>query len=259
MRVLKTLAAVGVGLFIAAGAAWAQAKPKQFINLLTVHVKPEAALEYEAFAKKVMAAAEKINYPYRVNCHQLVSGGPGFTYMFVTYFDSWADGDGILSTQAILEKALGAAEGEKVLRAGRATIASTQLETFRLVPDFSTKPKAYDPPPAFLQVIRTEVKPDRVRDWERVIGRFKEAAEKNPASPTATRRVSVEGKAATYITSSPYNTGAERDAWPAFMDVLKQAYGEEEARTLDATRAASIERADAFILKYRADLSRAGK
>jgi hypothetical protein len=259
MRIVKSLAVVVLCLLAAAAGAFAQAPHKKFINLLTVQVKPEATLEYEAFAKKVMAAADKINYPHKVVCYQRTSGGAGFTYMFVTYFDTWAEADGILSTQAILEKALGAAEGEKVLRAGRAAIESAMMEVFRLVPDFSTKPKAYDPQPAFLQVNRNEVKPDRVRDWERVIGRFKDAAEKNPAAPTAMRRVSVQGKGATYITSSPYNTGAERDAWPTFMDVLEQAYGKEEARSLDQTRAESIERSDAFILRYRGDLSRAGK
>jgi hypothetical protein len=35
---------------------------------------------------------------------------------------------------------------------------------------------------------------------------------------------------AVYHASSPYNKAAERDAWSSFLDILKKAYGEEEAR-----------------------------
>jgi hypothetical protein len=80
-----------------------------------------------------------------------------------------------------------------------------------------------------------------------------------PEAPTSIRRVSVEGPSNVYITSSPYANGAERDAWPSFVDVLKKAYGEEEARSLDQSRAECIKRSEAYILKFRPDLSRLGK
>ena len=150
-----------------------------------------------------------------------------------------------------MNKALGELEGGKALRAGRANIVSTESAVYRLLSDLSTKSKAYDPPPAYLQLIRTEVKPEMSHEWERVIGRYKAAAEQVPETPTAIRRVAVEGTANTYLTSSPYTKGAERDAWPSFMDVLKKAYGEEEARSLDQRRTDCIKRAEAFIMKFR--------
>ena len=216
-------------------------------------------MDYEAFVKKVNAAAEKAGQTNRSLTFQVTAGGAAYTYMVATYFDKWAETDDMLSVPEILNKALGDLEGGRALRSGRATIESVETAVFRLVPDLSTKPKAYDPPPAYLQLIRTEVKPSMAREWERVIGRYKAASESLAETPTAVRRVSVEGRASVYLTSHPYTKAAERDAWPAFMDILKKAYGDEEARDLDARRAACIERAEAYILKYRPDLSRLGK
>jgi len=259
MKIAKSLALGLSCALAAAGSAQAQGQPKQFVQILTVHAKPEGALDYEAFVKKVMAAADKTAQTQRVVTYQVMQGGPGYTYMIATYFDKWAETDEQFSAPEILNKALGELEGAKALRAGRTNIVSTESAVYRLLPDLSTKSKAYDPPPAYLQLIRTEVKPEMSHEWERVIGRYKAASEQVPETPTAIRRVAVEGAANTYLTSSPYTKGAERDAWPSFMDVLKKAYGEEEARNLDQRRTDCIKHAEAFIMKFRPDLSRMGK
>jgi hypothetical protein len=244
---------------LAAAAAQAQSQPKQFVQLLTIHAKPEAALDYEGFVKKVGAAAEKVGQNQRILGYQVVSGGPGYTYMFLSYFDKWSETDGIMSTPEILMKALGEVEGPKTIRALRSTIDSTDTVVYRLLPELCTKPKAYDPPPAYLQVFRTHVKPDMTREFESVIGRYKAASEGMAETPTAMRRVSVEGPGNVYVTSSPYSKGADRDAWPSLMEILKKAYGDEEARNLDQRRTHCIEHSEAFIMKFRPDLSRMGK
>ena len=258
MKIVKALA-WGTVCMLAAASAQAQTQPKQFVHVLTIHAKPEGALDYEAFVKKVLAAGDKIGQTQRTVTYQVTAGGPAYTYMVATYFDKWAETDDVLPTPEILMKALGEVEGARALKAGRASIESVESTVYRLVPDFSTKAKVYDPPPAYLQLIRNEVKPGMTREWERVIGRYKAASEAQAETPTAIRRVSVEGKANVYLTSSPYNKAAERDAWPTYLDVLKKAYGEEEARDLDSRRASCIERSEAFIIKFRPDLSRLGK
>ncbi len=258
MKIAKSLA-LGLTCALAAGSAQAQSQPKQFVQLLTIHTKPEGALDYEGLVKKVGAAAEKIGQNQRVLVYQVAVGGAGYTYMVLTYFDKWSETDGILSTPEILMKALGDVEGPKAVRALRTTIESTETAVYRLLPELSTKSKAYDPPPAFLQVFRTQVKPGMGREWERVIGRYKAASEQMAEAPTAIRRVSVEGPGSVYVTSSPYTKGADRDAWPSFTDVLKKAYGDEEARNLDQRRTDCIQHAEAFIMKFRPDLSRMGK
>jgi hypothetical protein len=256
MKIAKFFALGLTCALAAAGSAQAQGQPKQFVSVLTVHCKPEGAVDYEAFVKKVIAAGDKVGVTQRVVTWQVMAGGPGYTYMIATYFDKWAETDGLPSTVETLNKALGELEGSKTLRAGRSNVESTESAVYRLLPDLSTKPKAYDPPPAYLQMIRTEVKPEMTHEWERVIGRYKAASEQMPEAPTSIRRSSVEGPANTYVTSTAYTTGAERDAWPSFMDVLKKAYGEEEARNLDQRRGECIKRAEAFIMKYRPDMSR---
>ena len=257
MKIAKSLA-LGLACVLTAAAA-AQAQPKQFVQVLTVHAKPEAALDYEAFVKKVNAAADKAGVTQRSMTFLVTTGGPGYTYMIATYFDKWAETDEMLSTAEILNKALGELEAGRALRAGRSSIASIETAVFRLLPDLSTKPKSFDPPPAYLQVLRTHVKPDMVHEWERMISRYKAASEQNAETPTATRRVAVQGEANVYVTSSPFNKAAERDGWPSFQDVLKKAYGDEEARAMDARRLACTERAEAYVLKFRPDLSRLGR
>ena len=258
MRIANPLALAATCL-LAAGPAHAQSQPKQFVQVLTIQATPTGALDYEAFVKKVIAAAEKINLPQKTVTFQVVNGGPGYTYMIASYFDKWAETDDLLSTREILAKALGEVEGDKALRAGRASIASTETAVFRLVPNLSTRPKAYDPPPAYLQVFRNHVKPGMVGRWERLIARYKAASEQMPEAPSAIRRASVEGPANVYITSSPFTKSAERDAWPTFMDILKKAYGEDEARAMNEERGECIESSDAYVLKFRPDLSRLGK
>lgn len=259
MKIAKSLALGLTCALTAAGSAQAQGQPKQFVQVLTVHARPEGAVDYEAFIKKVVAAAEKVGQNQRVLTFQVTAGGPGYTYMIATYFDKWAETDGLLLVPEILNKALGEVEGGRALRAGRANIESTETAVYRLVPELSTKPRAYDPPPAYLQVFRNEVKPEMSREFERVIGRYRAASEQLPEAPSAIRRVSVEGPGNVYITSSAYANGAERDAWPTLREVLKKVYGEEEARSLDQRRADCIKRSEAFILKFRPDLSRMGK
>jgi len=248
--------AVGLGLACALAAGGAQAQPKQYVQVLSVHAKPEGAIDFEAFVKRVNSAADKVPGAPHTVTYQVTTGGPGYTYMIATYFDRWAETDDVPSVPEILLKAYGEVEGTRLLRAGRATIESTETAVFHLAPDLSTKPKAYDPPPAYLQVIRTYVKPDKVQEWEHLIARYKAAAEQIPEAPTAIRRVSVEGPTNVFITSSPFNKAAERDAWPGFLDVLKKAYGEEEARELNERRGECTEHSDMYILKLRPDLSR---
>lgn len=256
MRIAKS-AALGIAFAMAvAGAAQAQSQPKQFVNVLTVHAKPEGAVDYEAFIKKVMAASEKAGQNQRVVTYQVTTGGPGYTYMILTYFDKWAETDGLLTVPQILTKALGEVEGGRALRAGRTNIQSTESVVYRLLPELCTRPKAYDPPPDHLLLIRTWVKPAMSREWETVIGRYKAASEQMAEAPSAIRRVSMAGESNVYVTSSPFAKAAERDSWPTFLDVLKKAYGEEEARSLDQQRRNSIERSETSILTFRPDLSR---
>jgi hypothetical protein len=251
--------ACALALTIAAPAAHAQGKPKEYVSVLTIHAHPDGALDYEAFAKKVMAAADRIGLKQRMLVYQVTGGGPAYTYMVLNYFEKWADTDELLSTPEILNRALGEVEAGKALKAGRLSIASADQAIYRYAPELSVKPKGYDPPPAMLQIYRVEVQPSKMHAWERVITRFKSVLDQAPDVPTIIRRTAVEGPGGTYITSVPYSTGAERDAFPKSADVLKKGLGEDEFRALEETRLDAITHSEAFIMKFRPDLSRIPK
>ncbi len=127
---------------------------------------------------------------------------------------------------------------------------------YRLLPDLSTKPKVFDPPAAFVQLFVTDVEPALVPAWEGYLARLKAAQEKAPQAPTAIRRVAVEGAANTYVTAVPFPSSAERDSWPSNLDVLREAYGEAEARALNETRLRCTRNARLVVINYRPDLSR---
>ena len=113
MKIAKSLALGLSCALAAAGSAQAQGQPKQFVQVLTVHAKPEGAVDYEAFVKKVMAAGEKIGQNQRVVTYQVTTGGPGYTYMIATYFDKWAETDGLLSVARDPEQGAGRSGGRQ--------------------------------------------------------------------------------------------------------------------------------------------------
>jgi hypothetical protein len=92
--------------------------------------------------------------------------------------------------------------------------------------------------------------------WQDYLAKLKVAPEKSPQAPTAVRRSAVLGMSNTYVTAVPFNKFAERDGWPTNLAVLREAYGETEARSLEETRLQSTKSARQLVLIYRPDLSR---
>jgi hypothetical protein len=212
--------------------------------------------EYEDFAKKIVAGANKVGAPQRWSVYGVRAGGPAFTYNIVLPFSAWAEVDAWTSVAQILSKAYGEAEGARFVKAGLASIERTETAVYRLLPDLSTRPKVFDPPAAFIQVFVTDVEPGMVPTWESFLARLKAAQEKAPQAPTSIRRVAVLGASNRYVTALPFNKYAERDGWPTTLDVLRQAYGETEARSLNETRLRCTRQAQILVLAYRPDLSR---
>lgn len=239
--------------------AAAQAQPDQpaeFLQVITTTVRSGAVTEYEDFVKKITAGANKVGAPQRWFTSQLALGGPQFTYSIVLPFSKWGEVDAWTSVPQILSKAYGEAEGAKILKAGRAAIERSETAVYRLLPDLSTRPKVFDPPAAFVQLFVTDVEPAMVPAWEIYLARLKAAQEGAPQAPTAIRRVAVQGAANTYVTAVPFSSYAERDSWPGTPAVLREAYGEADARSLNETRLRCTRNARLLVLAYRPELSR---
>jgi hypothetical protein len=172
-------------------------------------------------------------------------------------FANWAGADGLAGgAPMILNQAYGEVEGAKILKAGRSTIASLDIGVSRLLPNLSTNPRAFMPPKAYLQIIRTDVDPGMQAEYRHYLMMLKAAQEKDSRSPTATRRISIAGPAAVFITTSPFDKFAERDGWPGPGEVLAKAYGEVEAQMLQNQSLQAIRSRTNYVARFRADLSR---
>jgi hypothetical protein len=247
---------LGVGLASPAATQTSPAQPTEFIQVITATVRAGAVTEYEDFIKKITAGANKIGAPQRWFVSHVSIGGPSLTYSIVLPFSKWSELDGWMTVPQMLLKAYGEAEGTKILKAGRAATERTETAVYRLLPDLSTRPKVFDPPARFVHLVVTEVEPAMVPAWESYLARLKAAQERSPQAPTAVRRVAVLGASNTYVTAVPFNKFADRDAWPANLAILSEAYGEAEARSLNDTRLRSTRNARQLVLTYRPDLSR---
>jgi hypothetical protein len=259
---MKSLKALALSLLVlvgltSPGATQSQpGQPAEFIQVITTTVKSGAVSDYEDFGRKVVAGANKVGAPQRWSTSQVSLGGPGLTYTVVLPFTKWGDVDAWVPVRNVLVKAYGPAEGARILKAGRSAIERTETAVYRLLPDLSTRPKAFDPPPAFVHLFVTEVEPAMAPAWEDFLAKLKTAQEKSAQAPTAVRRSAVLGMSNTYVTAVPFNKFAERDGWPTNLAVLRDAYGETEARSLDQTRLKSTRSARQLVLIYRPDLSR---
>lgn len=215
MRSVRSLVLAVMALLAFGPLASAQNQPTDFIEVITVTVKPGGVPEYEDYVKKILAGVNKTGAVQRVFGYQVALGGPGSTFTFVLPFNKWGEMDTWTSIPQILSKAYGEAEAGKILKAGNSVVERSQTEVFRTLAQFSTRPKVFDPPTAFAYVVRTEVEPQMVSTYEQYLSKLKAAQEQAPNAPTAIRRVSVQGTASTYVSTQFFNKHAERDEWPS--------------------------------------------
>jgi len=185
-------------------------------------------------------------------------GGPSRTFNIVLPFQKWSEVDGWTPVSQILVKAYGAAEGKRIMAAGGAASESSETSVLRLLPGLSGRPEAFNARAGYLHLFVTEVEPAMVPAWEGYIGKLKAAQEKSPQFPSAIRRVSVLGSNNTYATALAFSKYAERDSWPTNMELMRAAYGQAQADSLEGVRLRSTRNARQMVLMYRPELSRLG-
>jgi hypothetical protein len=256
MKGLKCLALAPAVVCALAPLVGAQPQPAEFLQVISVTVRPGAVTDYEDYVKKVVAAANKVGSPLRWTAHSVALGGPGYTYSVAIPFSKWADMDGWASLPEMLTKAFGEVEAARVLKAGRSAIERSETAVYRHLPNFSTRPKVFDPPAAFIQVVRTEIEPEMTSAYELFLAKLKTAQEQAAGSPTSIRRVSATGRLSVYVSASPFQKHADRDAWPPIQDVMIKAYGEAEGRQILETSLRCVRSRELLVLSYRPDLSR---
>ena len=249
-------ALAGQGLALAQAPARTTTAPTEYIQVITTHVEPEDMADFEAFVKQAVAAAGTAGAPQQIAVYQAVMGAPLGTYLVVSGFNKWDEVDRWLSTGAMLSKAHGQDEGMKVLQAGRASIESSQTDVYRLRPNLSTNPQSVVPPKNFVAVTRTELVPGMAAAYEELIMRIRKAEEARPGSPTVLRRGIVLGPAAVVLASRYFDTWAEYGGFPDQPAMMREVFGEADARQMNETIGKAVAHRDLWVLAYRADLSK---
>jgi hypothetical protein len=232
------------------------AQQPEYIHVITANVKPGGTPAYESFIKKIVAGAEKVGAAQHWRTFMVTMGGPGRTYHIVLPFNKWSEVDAWTPVPQILTKAYGEAEGKRILAAGGALTEHTETAVLRLLPGLSVRPEAFNGGAGYIHLFMTDVEPGMVPSWEGYIGKLKAAQEKSPQFPSVVRRVAVLGSSNTYATAVAFGKFADRDSWPANMDLMRNAYGQAQADSLDGVRLRSIRNARQMVLMFRPDLSR---
>jgi hypothetical protein len=203
-----------------------------------------------------MAAAEKVGSPQRIYGLQVAAAAPQFTYLFSSPFSTFEEMGGWSSIPEMLMKAHGDVEGATILKAGRATFETSETRVTRTMTEPSTNMKPYDPPSApFIRLVRTEVDPAMTGAYEGYLAKLRAAQEKAKGYPPTTRRVSALGKAAVYSSATYLKTAADLDRLPDPIEVMREAYGEEGAKTLIDAGTRAVRSREIWLLRYRAPLS----
>ncbi len=260
MKLLKLSVFALACMSVSQGRAEAQTQGSSdipgFLQVITVKVKPAAIAEYEDYVKKIMAAAVKVGAPQRVVVYQAVMGAPSGTFVASSPFSRWEDVDTWPSIPTMLNKAYGDLEGAKILKAGRATLDSSETDVYSALTDLSTNPRTYDPPTALVTVTRTELNPDMAPAYNLILAKIRKAEEAAPNAPTVIRRTMTYGPAYVTIAVRYFNKFAELGAGPNQADVVRKAYGDAEERQINETSRRATAKRDTWVLAYRADLSK---
>lgn len=229
--------------------------PAEYVTVASVKVKPAAVTEFEDYLKKLNAAGLKIGLKVRADTYQVVQGGSPFEYNVVSGYPTLTDLGGTPGVPAILTKALGEAEGGRVMRVGRAAIESVEFTTLRYVADISTKPRL-PTASAFFQLVQIEIDPQMGAEYTDYLRKVKAAGDKSAGAPTTLRHTNAFGPAFVYLSAQPFNTWAEREKWPGPQEALSTAYGAAEAARLVAINTRATRSRNIRIVAHRPDLSR---
>jgi hypothetical protein len=239
---------------LAQTAAPASGVPWTLISGTTITVKPSGVAAFEEAAKKINAANVKAGVePSRF--WSVGRGGPGFTYLATLRYAKWSEMDDRPSMATVLKKAYGDTEGPKVLASAGAAIESISSVVNRVLPSLSSPPASLEPP-AHLRLSRIEVNQGMGPKFEAYLAKLKAAQDKAGGSPPVVHYVTTLGPSNVYWAAYYFDKYAQWDGAPAIADLLRKTYGEAEAAILEETSRSCVKHLEAYVLDYRADLSK---
>ena len=239
--------------------ARAQGAAPRFQQVVEISVKPGQELVFENYIKKLVAAADKAGAKMTWTTYVVSLGKPGATYRVALSFNSWADRDGWTTIPAMLTKAFGQPEAERLLKEGGSASTQSVSEVWENLPDLSANaggaPGAT--PPNFVRVQITRVQPAMSSAYEAMVAKFKPAYEAAAGKPVIARSVLRMGTFSgyTYRRTQQFSKMSELDA-PSGVELLQKHFGAQFPAMIDELNRMVTFRQE-FISTRRADLSRA--
>jgi len=234
-----------------------QHKPAQFLQLTITTVRPSGVNDYEEFVKKANAARDKTPGSPTQIVYGINLGGSPFTYYTVTQWEKWADREKFPNFGQMMTKVYGQAEAARLQKIQRDAIVQLRSEVFALDANASLNPKVFDPPAGFINLQRTELRPEMAAAYASALARLKGAEEKSGDTRTIIRRNAIQGEAFVRYQAVQMTKLSDRDLQaPNAGDTMRKMYGDAEANQIQDTLNRAIRGRTQVFLAYRPDLSK---
>jgi hypothetical protein len=256
MSLRRALGALAVAVCLAAPAAvHAQG---EYLDVLTVKVKPEKVIDFQALTKKFAEANRRFNGDRWVALETVY--GEGNVYQFTSTRNDYADIEKANEAEMLaVNKGLGKEASQKLGQDFNNCLVWTRSELRRRRWDLSRKApqdaEAYAKLIGESRLLRTtavHIRPGHVPDFEALMTEAKEAAEKNPdTAPVFVSQVIEGGKGATFYVSSLRSSMGGFDHNPTLKEIL----GEDGFKKYQQITADTIETAESSLLRFNPEIS----
>jgi hypothetical protein len=229
-----------------------------YLDVLTVKVKPEKVADFQALTKKFAEANRRFNGDRWIALEAVY--GEGNVYQFTSTRKDYADIDKTNEAEMLaLNKAFGKEAAEKLEQDFNNCLVWSRTEFRRRRWDLSRKAPADAEAYAKLigesRLLRTtavHIRPGRTAEFEALLKEVKEAGEKNPdTQPAFVSQVLEGGKGATFYLSTLRSSIGGFDHNPTTKEIL----GEQAFKKLQQIIADTYETSESTLYRINPELS----
>lgn len=249
MNSKKLLSALAV-MFFAGSLLWGQEKPGTIASLEFQRLKSGMAPQYEAGRKQKAAWHKQQNDPLPLYVWEILSGDNTGTYVVGRLGQHWAE----LDKPAIPDEA-DLAEFQKVVGGFVDSIVTRYYEYMPKV----SNPTGDKMPSKFAEIITFYVRPGKGSDFESAIARVNEAGTKTKWPPKYDwYSLWSGGPTGVYVLVLPHSNWADFEDKPdvkPFREMVKDAFGQEEADSIVHRIDGSLEKQTSEIIQFHPELS----
>jgi hypothetical protein len=250
MKRKKLLSALGVMLFVA-GSLAAQEKPGTLASVEFQKIKNGMVPQYEAGRKQKAAWHKQQNDPLPLLVWETLSGDNTGTFLVGRFNQHWAD----LDKPAVTDEA-DVAEFQKVMGAYVDSVVTRYYDFLRKI---SNPRSGATMPSKFSEIIIFQVRYGKNSDFRSAIDRIYEASQKTKWPLNYEwYELANGGQTGEFVLSLPRNNWADFEDKPdvkPYRDMLKEAFGQEEADSIVGRIERSVEKETSDIIQFRPDLS----